>query len=194
MVYEAGPTGFGLYRELRRHGYHCEIVAPSLIPRRTGDRLKNDRRDCCRLPELSRSGELKAIWVPDEAHEAVRDLCQAREDAVQMRLRSRQQFKAFLLRHDRRYFGKTSWTKTHERWIADQRFDHAGQSIALAEYQSTGRSGRQAARGAVERLTTTRARGGGAAQPGRYRQRQRHWPDCEIGDFSRFKSARDLMG
>jgi transposase len=82
VVYEAGPTGYGLYRELCRRGYRSEIVAPSLIPRRAGDRIKNDRRDCARLAELSRSGELKPIWVPDEAHEAMRDLCRAREDAV----------------------------------------------------------------------------------------------------------------
>jgi transposase len=66
VVYEAGPTGYGLYRELCRRGYRCEIVAPSLIPRRTGDRIKNDRRDCLRLAELSRAGELKPIWVPDQ--------------------------------------------------------------------------------------------------------------------------------
>ena len=103
VVYEAGPTGYGLYRELRRRGYRCEIVAPSLIPRRPGDRVKNDRRDCARLAELSRAGELKPIWVPDEAHEAMRNLWRAREDGLGMRLRARQQLKAFLLRHARRY-------------------------------------------------------------------------------------------
>ena len=117
VVYEAGPTGYGLYRELRRRGYRCEIVAPSLIPRRPGDRIKTDRRDCARLAELSRSGELTPIWVPDEAHEAMRDLCRAREDAVGMRLKVRQQLKAFLLRHGRIYPGKTSWTKSHAHWV-----------------------------------------------------------------------------
>ena len=87
VVYEAGPTGYGLYRELRRRGYRCEIVAPSLIPRRPSDRVKNDRRDCTRLAELSRAGELKPIWVPDEAHEAMRNLWRAREDGLGMRLR-----------------------------------------------------------------------------------------------------------
>lgn len=72
VVYEAGPTGYGLHRELSRRGYHSEIIAPSLIPRRAGERIKTDRRDCARLAELSRAGELKAIWVPDEAHEAMR--------------------------------------------------------------------------------------------------------------------------
>ena len=135
VVYEAGPTGYGLHRELSRHGYRCEIIAPSLIPRRAGERIKTDRRDCTRLAELSRAGELKAIWVPDEAHEALRNLWRAREDAVNMRLKVRQQLKAFLLRQDRRYTGKTSWTKMHQRWIADQRFDQVADQIALAEYQ-----------------------------------------------------------
>ena len=200
VVYEAGPTGFGLYRELRRHGYRCETVAPSLIPRRAGERVKNDRRDCCRLAELWRAGELKAIWVPDEAHEAVRDLCRAREDAVQMRLRARQQLKAFLLRHDRRYPGKTSWTKTHERWIADQRFDHAGETVALAEYQLAVQGAEQR----VQRLTTALHEivQGWRFEPVVAALRALRGIDsisaiglmAEIGDFSRFKSARDLMG
>src|SRR4029078_238391 len=129
------PTGYGLYRELRQRGYRCEVVAPSLIPRRPGGRVKNDRRDCARLAELSRAGELKAIWVPDEAHEALRNLWRAREDAVNMRLKTRQQLKAFLLRQDRRYAGKTSWTKLHQRWIADQHFGQPADQVALTEYQ-----------------------------------------------------------
>jgi len=89
VVYEAGPTGYGLYRELSRRGYRCEIIAPSLIPRRAGEHIKTDRRDCARLAELSRAGELKASWVPDEAHEAMRNLWRAREDAVNIRLKVR---------------------------------------------------------------------------------------------------------
>lgn len=106
VVYEAGPTGYGLYRALSAHGYHCEVIAPSLVPRRAGERIKTDRRDCARLAELSRAGELKAIWVPDQAHEAMRNLWRAREDAVNLRLKARQQLKAFLLRHERRYPGQ----------------------------------------------------------------------------------------
>ena len=199
VVYEAGPTGYGLYRELRRRGYHCEIAAPSLIPRRAGDRIKNDRRDCARLAELWRAGELKPIWVPDEAHEGVRDLCRAREDAVQMRLKARQQLKAFLLRHDRRYSGKTSWTKTHERWIAEQQFEHAGETIALAEYQLAV----QAAEQRVQRLTTALLEvvKGWRFEPVVAALRSLRGIDsvsaigliAEIGDFNRFKSARDLM-
>jgi transposase len=84
-----------------------------LIPRRAGERIKNDRRDCLRLADLPRAGELKAIWVPDEAHEAMCNLWRAREDAVGMRLKARQQLQAFLLRHGRRYPGKTNWIKSH---------------------------------------------------------------------------------
>ena len=200
VVYEAGPTGYGLYRELRRRGYRCEIVAPSLIPRRAGDRIKNDRRDCARLAELARAGELKAIWVPDEAHEAVRDLCRAREDAVGARLKARQQLKAFLVRHDRRYPGKTSWNKSHERWITEQRFDHAGERVALAEYQLAV----QAAEQRVDRLTDAL---GEAIKGWRFEAvvaalRGLRGIDvvsaiglvAEIGDINRFDSARRLMG
>jgi transposase len=200
IVYEAGPTGYGLYRELRQRGYHCEIAAPSMIPRRAGERVKNDRRDCIRLAELWRSGELKPIWVPDEAHEAVRDLCRAREDAVQMRLKARQQLKAFLLRHDRRYAGKTSWTRIHERWIADQKFEHSGETIALTEYQLAA----QAAEQRVQRLTQALLE---VVRGWRFEAvvaalRSLRGIDsvsaigliAEIGDIHRFKSARDLMG
>ena len=200
VVYEAGPTGYGLYRELRRRGYHCEIVAPSQIPRRPGERVKNDRRDCARLAELSRAGELKAIWVPDEAHEAVRDLCRAREDAVGARLKARQQLKAFLLRHDRRYPGKTSWNRSHERWIAEQRFDHEGERIALAEYELAVQAGEQR----VQRLTDALLE---AIKGWRWEAvvaalRGLRGIDsvsaiglvAEIGDINRFDSARRLMG
>ena len=171
VVYEAGPTGYGLHRELCRRGYRSQIAAPSLIPRRPGERIKNDRRDCLRLAELSRAGELKAIWVPDEAHEAMRNLWRAREDAVGTRLKSRQQLQAFLLRHGRRYRGKTNWTKSHERWIAEQRFEHAGDRIALA-----GRARCRATRGPAddgtdrgcERLAL-RTRRGGTARLARHR-------------------------
>jgi transposase len=200
VSYEAGPTGYGLYRELRRRGYHCAIVAPSLIPRRPGDRIKTDRRDCARLAELSRSGELKSIWVPDEAHEAMRDLCRAREDAVAARLRARQQLKAFLLRHERRYPGKTSWTKSHAIWIAAQRFEHVGERVALGEYQLAV----QAADERVQRLTDAL---GEAVKGWRFETvvaalRALRGIDtvsaiglvAEIGDINRFATARQLMG
>jgi len=89
VVYEAGPTGYGLQRELVRGGYCCEVIAPSMIPRRTGERIKTDRRDCLQLAELSRAGELHAIWILDPADDATRDLATAREDAVNARTQAR---------------------------------------------------------------------------------------------------------
>jgi transposase len=199
VVYEAGPTGYGLHRELCRRGYGSQIAAPSLIPRRPGVRIKNDRRDCVRLAELSRAGELKAIWVPDEAHEAMRNLWRAREDAVGMRLKTRQQLQAFLLRHARRYPGKTHWTKSHERWIAEQHFEHAGDRIALAEYQLAVQGAEQR----VQRLTTAliEAAQGWRFEPVVAALRALRGIDTvcaiglvtEIGDISRFATARQLM-
>ena len=100
VVYEAGPTGYGLQRELARRGYQSQVIAPSLIPKRAGDRIKTDGRDGLRLAELARAGELRAVWIPDPADEAIRDLARAREDAVNARTQVRQQLKGFLLRHD----------------------------------------------------------------------------------------------
>jgi len=164
-------------------------------PRRPSDRVKNDRRVCARLAELSRAGELKPISVPDEAHEAMRNLWRAREDAVGMRLKARQQLKAFLLRHARRYRGKTSWTKSHERWIAEQCFDHEADRVALAEYQLAVQSAEQR----VQQLTialTEAARGwrfeGVVAALRALRGIDMVGASglvCEIGDIGRFASA-----
>jgi hypothetical protein len=105
-----------------------------LIPKRAGDRVKTDRRDCKRLAELSRAGELSAVWVPDPADEAIRDLARAREDAVNARRQVRQQLKAFLLRHEVRYPQRTSWTKTFYRWLATLSFEANGAQTAFTEY------------------------------------------------------------
>jgi transposase len=134
VAYEAGPTGYGLYRRLVQQGYACQVVAPSLIPQRAGERIKTDRRDSARLAELLRAGELTPIWVPDVEHEALRNLWRAREDALHTRLKARQQLKAFLLRHGRIYAGKTSWNKTHARWLTEQSFEQAGDQLAFTEY------------------------------------------------------------
>src|SRR5688500_490875 len=93
VVYEAGPTGYGLQRALSAKGYGCEVIAPSQVPRRAGERIKTDRRDCLRLAECSRAGELRAIWIPDPEDEAIRDLSRAREDAVNSRTQARHQLK-----------------------------------------------------------------------------------------------------
>lgn len=108
---EAGPTGYGLYRALIDRDYHCEVISPSLTPRRPGECIKTGRRDRLRLAELSRAGELKAIWVRDQAHEALRNHWRDREDAVNQRLQARHQLKAFWLRQGRRCTGKTPWNE-----------------------------------------------------------------------------------
>lgn len=200
VVYEAGPTGYGLQRALVERGYRCEIIAPSLIPRRAGERIKTDRRDCGRLAELSRAGELKAIWVPDAAHEAIRNLWRAREDAVNARLKACQQLKAFLLRTGRRYEGKTAWTKMYARWIAAQHFDERSDQIALTEYQLAV----QAAGERVQRLTAAleQTTADWRFGPAVAALRALRGIDtvsaiglvCEMGDISRFASARQLMG
>ena len=134
VVYEAGPTGYGLQRELARRGYACQVIAPSLIPKRAGDRVKTDRRDSLRLAELARAGELRPIWIPDPADEAIRDLARAREDAVHARTQARHQLKGFLLRHEVRYAGRTSWSKTFYRWLSTLNFGATAAQTAFTEY------------------------------------------------------------
>src|SRR5205814_10331678 len=122
VVYEAGPTGFGLQRALKAKGYVCEIIAPSQTPRRPGDRVKTDGRDCIQLAECSRAGQLSAVWIPDPSDEAIRDLSRAREGAVNSRVQARHQLKGFLLRHDIRYTGKISWSIALYRWLSTLNF------------------------------------------------------------------------
>ena len=105
FVYEAGPCGYGLYRQINAAGQVCEVVSPAHTPRRAGDRVKTDRRDAVTLARLSRAGELTSVWVPDEAHEAMRDLIRAREAATKDVRQARQRIQSFLLRHGRRYAG-----------------------------------------------------------------------------------------
>ena len=131
--YEAGPTGYGLYRLITAMGHSCLVAAPSLIPKKPGDRVKTNRRDAMALAKLLRAGELTAVWVPDDDHEAVRDLVRARTAAVEVLRAHRQQTGAFLLKHGRRYPGKTTWGARYLRWLQSQRFDHAAHQIVLQE-------------------------------------------------------------
>jgi transposase len=125
VCYEAGPTGYELARLLHRQGVACQVIAPSLIPRAAGDRVKTDRRDCRRLARLHRAGELVAIRIPTPREEAVRDLCRARADLVDDRSRARRRLQAFLLRHGRVYRAGACWTGKHQRWLGTQQFgDH----------------------------------------------------------------------
>jgi transposase len=133
FCYEAGPCGYGIQRQLSASGHDCVVVAPSLIPKRPGDRIKTDRRDASSLAKLHRAGELTAVWVPDPGHEAMRDLVRARLDAVRALRRARQQLSSFLLRQGCHY-RRPAWTKLHRRWLAGLRFEQAVHHIVLEDY------------------------------------------------------------
>jgi transposase len=135
--YEAGPTGYGLHRDLGKAGIDCMVVAPSLVPTRVGDRVKTDRRDAVKLARFLRSGDLTEVKVPDEATEAIRDLERAREDAKKAELAARHQLGKFLLRHGRRSPVKTAWSKKHLDWIRVQRFERPAQQLVLDDYLKT---------------------------------------------------------
>jgi len=133
FCYEAGPRGYPLCRFLQSHGHTCILVAPSKIPRKPGDRVKTDRRDADQLARLYRAGELTAIHVPDPQDEAVRDLLRARHQGVRQQHRARQQLKMFLLRHNLRYAGTTSWTPKHLRYLATVKLPFAEQQFVFQE-------------------------------------------------------------
>jgi len=133
FCYEAGPCGYGIQRQLSANKHECVVVAPSLIPKRPGDRVKTDRRDAVSLARLHRAGELTAVWVPDAGHEAMRDLVRARLDAVHALRRARQQLSGFLLRHGFHY-SRPAWTKLHRRWLAGLRFEQTLHHIVLEDY------------------------------------------------------------
>lgn len=143
FCYEAGPTGYGLYRLITAMGHPCDVVAPSLIPRKPGDRVKTNRRDAIGLAKLLRAGELTSVWVPDEVHEAMRDLVRARAAAVETQRVHRQQVGAFMLKHGRIFPRKTAWGARHLRWLQEQRFDHPAHQIALQELVDAVRTSRE---------------------------------------------------
>ena len=132
FCYEAGPCGYGIQRQLSAAGHDCVVVAPSLIPRRPGERIKTDRRDAANLARLHRAGELTPVWVPDRAHEAVRDLVRARQAAVRALRQARQQLSGFLLRHGHHY-NRPGWTQMHRRWLAGLRFEQPAHHLVLED-------------------------------------------------------------
>src|SRR5437762_12021648 len=195
---EAGPCGYGIQRQVSTHGHECVVVAPSLIPRRAGDRVRTDRREAASLARLHRAGELTAVWVPDPGHEAMRDLVRARLDAVHALRRARQQLSGFLLRQGCHY-GRPAWTKLHRRWLAGLKFKQAVHHLVLEDYIQT----IEAAEARRDRLTA---------------QIEAMLPDwtlapvvaalqtmrgialvnaatliAELGDLTRFANARQLM-
>jgi transposase len=134
FCYEAGPTGYGLHRQIKGLGFECTVVAPSLIPKRPGDKVKTNRRDALSLAKLLRADELTAVWVPDGRHEAMRDLTRARETAMLDLRTKRQHVSAFLLRLGRPYpESRKTWTKAHMSWIASQTLEHPQQRLVLEE-------------------------------------------------------------
>jgi transposase len=135
FAYEAGPTGYGLQRQIAALGHDCVVVAPSLIPKRPGERVKTNRRDALALAKLHRAGELTPVWVPDPGHEAIRELVRAREAAMEDLRAKRQHLQSFLLRHGRVFTGRSAWTRAHTRWLCELRFDHPAQHLVLAEYR-----------------------------------------------------------
>lgn len=201
FCYEAGPCGYGLYRDLTAVGHNCSVVAPSLIPRKADERMKTDRRDALMLARLHRSGELTAVWVPDLEQEATRDLTRAREDMKAMELTARQRLGAFLLRHGRVYReGKCHWTQAHFRWLETVKFDSQVQQIVLQEYIDTIKAAQQRVAGlevqmrealvqwslrpVVEALMALRGVSLITAMT----------TLAELGDITRFDSPRELMG
>lgn len=137
FVYEAGPCGYGIYRHLTQKGFDCMVAAPSMVPKKSGDRIKNDRRDAAMLARLHRAGELTAVYVPDAQDEAMRDLIRAREDAVAAARKSKQRLNAFLLRNGLTFAGRTKWSKAHFNWLSDIAMPYAAQQVALQEYIDT---------------------------------------------------------
>lgn len=133
FVYEAGPCGYGLYRYLSGRGYECHVVAPSLTPRKPGDRVKTNRRDAVKLARLMRAGELTSVYVPGVEDEAIRDLCRARDDSVRDLKAAKQRLKALLLRLGIRYHGRSSWSKAYFRWLSGVKCPTSAQQIVFQE-------------------------------------------------------------
>lgn len=137
FCYEAGPCGYGIHRQLTEMGWDCQVVAPSLIPKKAGDRVQTDRRDSMMLARLHRAGELTAVWVPDYVQEGLRDLTRAREDMKGLQLKAKQRLSAFLLRYGKSYSGKSNWTIAHFRWLEETKFTQPVQQIVFQEYVDT---------------------------------------------------------
>ena len=201
FCYEAGPCGYVLYRHILASGHDCQVVAPSRIPKAPGERLKTDRRDALKLARLLRSGDLKAVWVPDQEQEMMRDLSRARDDMKGQERKARQQLNAFVLRHGHPWpRGKSRWTQAHYNWLESLRFERPWQQLTLQEYID-------AAKAASERVAQLSA------------HLMRALPEwslapvvdslialrgvdklaaivllAELGDISRFDSPKELMG
>jgi transposase len=199
FCYEAGPTGYGLYRLIKSIGHDCIVVAPSLIPYKPGDRVKTNRRDAVNLVKLLRAGELTAVWVPDARHEAMRDLVRARDAAVKDYRIKRQNVSSLLLRLGRHYPGKKTWGRTHINWITGLKLEHREQRIAFEEMLLAVRQVRerierleQAMREAVADWTLAPVIEAVQAMRGIDMVGAIAFL-AELGDLSRFENPRQLM-
>jgi transposase len=201
--YEAGPTGYVLYWQLAELGVRCEVIAPTLVPMKAGDRVKTDRRDAERLARSYRSGDLTPVWVPNEGSEALRDLVRAREAAKQDQLRARHRLSKFLLRTgQRRAAGVKAWTQAYLTWVKQIHFTQAARESTLLDYLHEVEH--MAER--VKRLEQAIADAVQVASPQmqevvRGLQALRGIAQisavtlvAELGELSRFESARQLMG
>jgi len=137
VVYEAGPCGYGLHRRLIAKGFDCMVCAPSLIPRKPGERVKTDRRDAMKLVRSLRAGDLSAVYVPSVEDESFRDLARAWSAAREDLKQARQRMKSFLLMHGVHYLGRPNWGATHRRWLSTFSFDSAWQHLAFDEHRRT---------------------------------------------------------
>jgi len=198
--YEAGPTGYDLARLLVSLGVRCEVVAPSLIPKAPGDKVKTDKRDCRRLARLHRAGELVAIRIPTPLEEAVRDLCRTRGDMVEDLTRARNRLSKFLLRHSRVWRGGSPWTHKHEAWLAAMRFDEPALDTTFGHYRAVVLA-RDAALDAVEADLAVWCERAPFAEPvsrlGAYRGVTRLGAltlQAEVCDWRRFGRAASAMG
>ena len=197
--YEAGPCGYTLYRQVKASGHECQVVAPSLIPRKPGDRVKTDRRDAINLARLHRSGELTPVWVPDEEQEAIRDLTRARWDMKTTERQARQRLSGFLLRHGKKYGGQSKWTQAHFHWLEKVRFEHPVQQIVFQEYVDAVLQAQERVAGLVKEME--RALAGWSLKPvveGLMALRGINLITAmttiaELGDLTRFDSPRQLM-
>jgi transposase len=197
--YEAGPAGFSLQRRLDAEGVRCQVIAPSLVPQRPGDRVKTDRRDARTLARMLRADLLTEVYPPTPEQEAVRDLCRAREDLQADRKRAQHRLQKMLLRHGLHYSEGKAWTHAYHRWLARIRFEHPAAQSAFEDYL-------QAVQLADERLRGLDARIEEMAQSDPYREAVgilRCFRGietytalallAELGDITRFPSPRHLM-
>jgi transposase len=199
FCYEAGPCGYVIYRQLKALKQDCQVVAPSLIPKKAGDRVKTDRRDSMSLARQHRAGELTSVWIPDGLQEALRDLTRAREDMKHLQRQVKQRLLAFLLRHGMHFTGKSNWTQAHFRWLETVKFEQPVQQIVMQEYIDTVTACTKRVQGLDQQIELTA-------------QASAVWPViealmalrgvnlltattvvAEIGDLKRFTNASQLM-